>query len=361
MEEGILMRFSVIAVTLACASCMIAQTAVVGQPAQKQTQPKPGFRRAGPPGAAQKSVALPVAPTTPVVTLKGVCEDRQAKTPCETVITREDLDKYIETSAPDASKTARGRQAVQYARTLAFSALAEQQGLAKDPAIAKELDTQVKLARTRVLANAFLAKMQAQAPGVTSSDVQKYYDDHRDQYEQVQVRRLAVPFVVPTESGRPLDPKAMQSEMEELRKRVVAGEDPNQALQDAFNHLHIQATPPPANVSTLRRVVVQGEEVKLFDLKPGEVSEVLDMPAALAVYKVESKDIVPIQSARQEIEAALRRDHLQNEVSKSTKSISAQFNLQYLELPSQPDVFGGTVVSPAASRASIRPTPNNQP
>ena len=54
-------------------------------------------------------------------------------------------------------------------------------------------------------------------------------------------------------------------------------------------------------------------------------------------------------------EAALRRDRLQNEVTKSTSSITAQFNLEYFDLPSQPDIFlGVTLASPPVSRAGIR-------
>jgi hypothetical protein len=306
--------------------------------------------------AAPGSVRAPqVAPGTPVVTLRGVCQDLKAKTPCETTITRQDLDEFVEAATPDVAKMARSRQAIQYARSLAFSALAEQQGLAADPALAKELDAQVKPVRTRILANTFLENLQAQGPGIAESDIQSYYDQHRDRYEQVQVRRMAVPFVVPSESGHPLDRAAVKSEMEALRSRAVDGADLNLLQLDAYKHLHILATPPPVEVLTFQRVGLQGDEAKLFDLNPGEISAVLDLPAAFAVVKLESKDPAPIQSVRADIEAALRRDRLQNEVTKRTGNITAQFNLEYFDLPSQPDIFlGVTLVSPPASRASIR-------
>jgi hypothetical protein len=111
----------------------------------------------------------------------------------------------------------------------------------------------------------------------------------------------------------------------------------------------------------LRRDSIQGNEAKAFDLNPGEISEVRDLPAAFAVVKLESEDPMPIDSVRQEIETALRHDFLQNELSKRTKNVSAKFNLQYFEMPSQPDVFGPAATNPAATRASIRPTSANQP
>jgi hypothetical protein len=76
----------------------------------------------------------------------------------------------------------------------------------------------------------------------------------------------------------------------------------------------------------------------------------------MAIVKVETKELVPIDSVRQEIEYALRRDHMQDATEKLTKKISAQFNLQYLGLSSEPDLFGPMPMSPAASRKNLRPT-----
>jgi hypothetical protein len=271
------------------------------------------------------------------------------------VITREDLDRFIRTFAPDAPEAFRGRMAVQYARTLAFAGLAEQQGLAKKPAVSKELELQLKLLRMRVLANAFLGNLDSQ-PAPTGSQAERYYQLHRDQYQQVSVRRLAVPLAVPTENGRPLDRSAVLSELEELRKRALAGEDLNDLQQVAFKDLHIQAPPPPVTVQPLNRNVVQGEETKLFQLKAGDISAVLDLPAAYVIAKIESNQTAPLDIVRPEIEAALRRDRVQNGVEKLTKTINADFNLAYLGLASQPDMFAQTSLAPAPARAAaLRP------
>jgi len=139
-----------------------------------------------------------------------------------------------------------------------------------------------------------------------------------------------------------------------LRSRAVAGEDLNQLQQDAYKHLHIQATPPAVVVQTLRRITLQGDDLKAFDLKPGEISTVLDLPAAFAFVKLESKEVAPIGSIHQEIEAALRRKGMEDQVSELTKSIGAKFNLQYFGLPSQPDIFRLEAASPAASGGGIR-------
>jgi hypothetical protein len=213
----------------------------------------------------------------------------------------------------------------------------------------------------RFLASVYLQSLQRQTPIIAEAEIHKYYDEHRGQYEQVQVRRLSVPFSVPTEDGRPLDRSAVKTEMEELRKRAVAGEDLNQLQQDAYQHFHIQAAPPVVGVLTVPRNTVQGDEAKALDLNPGELSAVLDLPAAVAIMKVESKDAVPIQYVRQEIEAVLRGERLKREVDKLAGKISAQFNLQYLELPSQPDLFSLTAINPSVSRARAGRTSATRP
>ena len=333
-------------VLLACASYAIAQNQAGDTPVQAPTvaprQPMTGQRmgRMGPSGTVPHNTkTTTVPPDTPVVTVHGVCGKPQTGNTCETVITREDLDKFVSAFAPEASETARGRLAVQYAGMLAFSNLAEQRGLDQDPAFAKQLASQPKLLRMRVVAGLLMQNLQKQTPTIAEPEIQKYYEAHQNQYEEFHVRRLAVPVLAPTESGRRLDRPAIKAEMEDLRSRAIAGGDPNQVLLDTYKHLQIQATPPPASVMTLRRGDVQGDEAKALDLNPGEFSAVLDLPAAFAVMKLESKGTMPIESVHQEIEAILHQERLQDEVREVTKKISAEFNLQYLGMAAPPDIF----------------------
>jgi PPIC-type PPIASE domain len=359
------MRLFVSALVLGWASYATAQTAqtnVVDSSVQGQgVAPQQGvaprtpiqrsrIRRATPAGMPTSNVkAENVPPTTAVVTLEGICSERTAKGPCKTVITREDLDKFAGAFAPEASEAVRGRMAIQYARALAMASLAEQQGLDKNPAVAKEIEAQLKMVRMRILSSFFMQNLQRQPVITPDVEIQAYYQQHQDQYEQAQVRRLSVPLAVPTENGRPLDREAIRTEMEALRKRAVAGEDLNQLQHDAYKDLHIQATPPPLNVVPLRRSGLQGDERKAFDLKPGEISEVLDSAAVVVFFKLESKEVMPIESIRPEVEAALRGSRTQNQLSKLTKKINAQFNLEYLGMSSQPDLFGLSAVGTTAS------------
>jgi hypothetical protein len=106
------------------------------------------------------------------------------------------------------------------------------------------------------------------------------------------------------------------------------------------------------SITTLRKTGVQGDEAKAFDMNPGEISAVLDLPAAFAFVKLESKETTPFESVRQDIGEALRRARVQEEVARATKKIGAQFNLPYFGLSSQPNVFGPAAIGPAASLGS---------
>ena len=336
----------------------MAQTGAVAASVQKpeaaSQAPAPMQRMGGAtsPGAARVSAKGPeLPPDAPVVTLEGVCAERRSASDCKTVITREDLDNFIKVYAPEVSESARGRVAVQYARTLAFSALAEQQGLDKNPALSKDIEAQLKLMRMRILANAFWQNLQKRTAAASGGEVQRYYEAHRERYDQAQVWRLAVPLTAPTESGHPVERAAVKSAMDELRKRAAAGEDVNALQREAFKQLQIQATPPLVSLTAMRRGSVQGDEAKVFDLKPGEVSPVLESGAAFVVLKLDSRGLMPLDAVRQEIEAAVHSDRMQLDAAKLSGRISAQFTLKYLNLPSQPPLFG-----PAGSGPNISPT-----
>ncbi len=351
------MRSSIAVAALVCTAPFIARMSAADAP-QGPARPQvaapiaPARNTGSPAPARNSSPALPAKAA--VVTLKGVCAAGQTGSGCKTVITREELDGYVNAFAPDAAEPARGRMAVQYARTVALAGLAEKQGMEKDPAVAKELASQLRLARLRVLSNAYLKTMASQGGGVTQADIQRYYDAHKAQFETVQALRLSTPLAVPTEGGRPLERAAVRSVMEDLRKRAVSGEDFQKLQQEAYNALHVQAPAPIMAPIMLQRGSLQGDEAQVFEMKPGDISPVLDSAAAVVIIKVISKETVPMGSARAEIEAALMRDRTQQQMVELGKKITAQFDLQYFGMTAQPEIFSPTAFSVAAGRAPAR-------
>jgi hypothetical protein len=343
-----------ITAALAYVPWAIAQTGsaippAAGQPVRSAAIPGIPVVKPNPPAAASE---------TSVATLQGVCKTKAPEGGCKTVITRADLDAFTRAFAPQSPENVRGRLAVQYARSLAYATLAEQQGLDKDPALAKEVELQLKMIRMRYLATAYLQSIQKKLGAITGAEVQAYYDSHRELFEEAEVRRVSVPFAVPTADGHTLDHSAVRTEMEKIRARAAGGEDLSDLQQQAYKDLHILATPPQVTPVAVRRSSMQGEEAKVLDLKEGELSSLLDLPGAFAFAKLVARHPVPMDSVRQEIEAALRRQRMQNALSKLGTRITAQFNLEYLDLSSQPELFGDTPTTPRAARpVSLRRKP----
>ena len=287
--------------------------------------------------------------------MTGLCRDPKGKAPCKTTVTREELERSLRVFFPTASDADRGRAAVQYARSMAFAALAEREGLEKSPELAKLIETEVKIARIRVLATAYLQDLQRQKFTETPEALEKYYTVNSKQFEQARVLRVAVPVTVPIGSGRRLDHAAVRAELEELRKRALAGEDLNQLQQEAYGHLDIKAAPPTVTALTVRRENLQGDEAKVFDLKPGEITEVIDSTAATVFLKLESKETLPPGAVQQEVQSALASERMGEAMKKIAGSVSDTFDLQYLGLESQPDLFALGAL-PAARHTPSRRT-----
>jgi hypothetical protein len=297
---------------------------------------------------------------TPVVTLDGVC-DRPRKggtgASCKTVMTRAQMDSMINTLEPNAPPMSRRQLAINYARLLAASGVAERRHLDKDPAVAKELQIQQKIVRMQVLANRLYQQIKAQAANVSTSEIEQYYADHQASFEQGDVRRLSIPRPAPTTNVQTQDDSAWKAKADELRKRAAAGEDFDHLQRDGYKDLGIEATAPPTKLNMVRRSNLRPVEGIVFDLKPGEVSPVLDSQGTLVILKLESKQSISMEAARQEIQSVLRLERMQQELRNATQSAKAQFNLRYLDTPSAPELFPPPVL--AQLPAQPGPQPNS--
>jgi hypothetical protein len=296
-------------------------------------------------------------PDAPVVTLEGVCDAGQkhaAKSGCRTVITRAQMESLESALWLDTSPAASRQFAINYARLLAASTVAQRQHLEKDPAVIKKLETQLTLVRMQVLANALYHRIEEQAENALTSEIQKYYTEHLASFEQGVVRRLSIPTSAQTTSGQVLEASVVKAKAEELRARAAAGEDFDQLQQAAYKDLGIKSVPASTKLNMLRRSNLPPDEARVFDLKPGDVSQVLESSmGALVILKLESKQPVPLENASSEIKSLMQRELLHEQLERATKGVKAQFNLKYLDMPSAPELFPTPVLS-QESRSDLR-------
>jgi hypothetical protein len=304
-----------------------------------------------------------VPPDTPVVTLEGICDHPRVSPTkaCKTVITRAQIDSMVEMMTPGASPDARRTFAISYARLLAVSSAAERQHLEKDPAVAAELQEQLKILRMRLLTNAFYHHMEEDAANVPPSEIQKYYTEHKAIFEEGEVWRLSIPRSALTtgQLNLALDASDVKVRMDEIMKRAASGEDFNQLQQEAYTMFGITTEPPPIKTSMLRRTSLRPMEAKVFDLEVGQATQMMDSPDGFVLLKLESKQYVPIEDAQAQIKPILQQQRKAEKLQSAAKDVTAEFNLAYLGTPTAPELFppqAPTQVSPSrATPPDVRP------
>lgn len=367
---GGLMRIALIIGILTLAAPAFAQSQQVQaenpNPSTPMMNPRMN-RRSAPRVKKSIPASANVPPETPIVTLDGVCDLTQAskKKECKTVLTRAQIESVFTASGLEISKTDSRQFAINYARLLAASAVAQSQHLDKDPAVADQIQAQMKMVRMQVLSRALYQQMELKSQNVSQDEIQKYYKQHQANFEQGNLRRILIPTTATTSAGQLLDAAAVKAKAEELRTRAAAGEDFDQLQQQAYKDLDIRANLPATKLSMVRRTSLPPNEATVLDLQPGEVSPVVELAGALVILKLESKQSLSVETAQAEIKALLQHERMEQQLQSSAKSVQGEFNLAYFNMPTAPDLFPppeaaqpspaqGQQVAGARSRMSAR-------
>jgi hypothetical protein len=302
-----------------------------------------------------------VPPDAPVVTLEGVCSRARAtakSAPCKTVVTRQEMDALVDTLIPSASQSVRSEFAINYARMMAAAEVARRRHLDASAEVTKEIQMREKMARLQVLASALYREFEAKAEKIQPAEIQEYYASHAGDFEEGTVQRLSLPKAAATESGKPLDLMALKAQADSMRARAIAGEDLNQLEQDAYKTLGIKGVVPSTGEIKVRRRSLTLEHGKVFDLKPGEISEVVEAPTALIILKLVSKRTAPLEDVKAEIENTLHQQRIQQNLHTASQSVTAEFNLKYLQTTSSPELFpppgSGQTAVPSSAAAPVR-------
>jgi len=326
-------------------------------PAQKPATPAAKAPSAKPKGAESKEVG----PDTAVVTIKGLCSTAgpkaggskttagpaAAKT-CETVVTRKQLELLIDAVSPNLPASQRRTLAQRYAELLVVANAAVKAGTEKEP----KVQEQIRLQRLQVLATAYSREMQQKEAEVPPADVEKYYKENSAKYEQAKLLRIYIPMVV-TEEGKPPDAAASKAVAEKIQQRAAAGEDFDKLQKEAFTAANSKGTPPSPDLGERRRgTLPPKQEDAVFGLKAGEVSPALEETSGFYIYKVVSKDEVPLDKVQEEIKGTLARERLRESMEKLRTSVKPVFNDAY---------FGGAAPPPPAAGASAPPAPPSAP
>ncbi|HXZ31648.1 MAG TPA: peptidyl-prolyl cis-trans isomerase [Terriglobales bacterium] len=340
-------------------------------PATPQTGQNNAAATQSAPGTAAESLEESKVPLdAPVITIKGVCDPSATKSPaleCRTEISRAEFENVVEAVQPNLPARARRQFANRYASILAMSIRAKQMGLDKGP----DYEERMKLARMQVLANALNKDLQQKASEVTDKEISDYYQANLQKFEQAEMLRIYVPKTpqLPTpedkkttgEDKKAVSPEEqqkrakeseekMKNEADKLRTRAAAGEDFGKLEEEAFQAAGIKSAAPNTSMGKVRRNVLPSSQASAMDMKPGEVSQVIADQSGFFIYKLVSKEALPLDQARDEIKGTLRSEHLQQEMKSVQEASTPTLNDEYFgpEMPPRGPMTPGAQGPPPA-------------
>jgi hypothetical protein len=355
--------------------CVLLGTLAWGQaapsaappPQPAQTPAAEGFKPQAPAPAPDTSASVP--PDAPVITVNGVCPaapkpvaakgtavkpasaTKTSPADCKTVITKAQFEKLANSIAPTVTPQLKRQLAGVLPRYIAMSAEARKQGLDKTD----QFKETVKFAQMQILTNELQHKVQDQASKISDADIKTYYDGHPNDFEQYNLDRLFVPRSKQEAAEAKDDDKdeklseeaqkakeaadkakaeegeqAMTKLADELQKRAVAGEDFAKLQKEAFDAAGMKIESPTVNLPSVRRTGLPPGHASVFDLKAGEVSPVINDAGGHYIYKVNSKEVLPLdQKVTTEIHSKLQNERTKEMMDKLNGSFKVETSDAY--------------------------------
>jgi hypothetical protein len=368
--------------------CVLMGTLAWGQaqPAAPAAQSTPAAEQASPasPAAAPKEAAPAEVPmSAAVITVKGVsCPEfshaapastaaaktgaaagktgaaATAKKPTDCVITRaefEKLTKALQQGPTPLNAQQKRTLANQLPSAIAMSETAKKKGLDKTEGYTETL----KFVKMRILAQKMQDSVREDADKVPDAKIETYYKDNPEAYEQFSLDRLFIPknkqataeekeeaknetkenekLTDEQQKAKEAADKAKQEKGEQemtalaetLRQRAVGGEDFIKLQKDAFEAAGTKVDNPTVNLPKVRRTGLPPAHASVFDLKVSEVSAVISDNGGHYIYKVVSKEVLPLDQVKEEIHTKLKGEQLKSMMDKYTNSYQAVTNEVY--------------------------------
>jgi hypothetical protein len=284
-----------------------------------------------------------IAPTTknvgkieaddPVITIHGVCpasssEEQADRYACATVVTRQQFESLLNAanvSGQYVSNAARQNMAEGYVTFLAFEQAARKAGFEDTP----QFEEIMRWARLRAITEAYRGKIVEEARTATQSEVDAYYKSHISLFGRIDVICLAVPSGNPAASNELEFGRRAQLAAQNMRERLIKGDDPETIQNDAYAALGLPGV-QPVDIGTRKTSMFPREESEeLFSLAPGQVSRVETETSRYAIYKV--TDNRPIEEAKvqDQIVRAVGEEKVKAAFKSIGNSVKPEYNLIY--------------------------------
>ena len=330
--------------------CLLLGGLVYGQAAPlPPVHPHPSAAANGDAEAAEMAAAAAkVAPTDPVITVKGPCTDPAKKgETCESVVTREQFERLADALQPNMASPIKLRLATAYSRLVGMTHEAEKRGIDKSP----KFEANMSFARMQILSQQLTGALQEESQKVSDADIEKYYKDKIDTYEEATLQRLYIPRTKQITPPKPVpgvkkdketlerEEKAREKAGEDamtkaaaaLRARAAKGESFDVLEKEAYVSAGLKGNPPSTKMEKVRPATLPPAHKAALELKEGEVSPVISDPTGHYIYKLVSKQTLALDSVKPEIKnwiATERFRDLMQEFQGTSKLNDAYFGIK---------------------------------
>jgi peptidyl-prolyl cis-trans isomerase C len=300
----------------------------------------PLFAQVPAPAPPQPSVPPPAAapPVDPNKVILTVGDQK---------ITASQYDELVNALPQQYQTFARGAGKRQFAEQLVqvklLSDEAEKRKIDKEP----KLQQQLAFQRENILAGAMFQNLQDSIK-VDDAAVEKYYNDHKTDYETVKARHILIrvkgaPMQAPAGKAELSDEEAL-AKAKAVRARVVGGEDFAKVAQAESDDSGSGAQ--GGNLGEFKKgMMVPPFEQAAFAAKVNEITEPVKSPFGYHIIKVEAHDTKSLAEAKPDIEKKLRPDIARAQVEAIRKNASVQIDDAF---------FGPAQAAPAAPPAAAR-------
>ncbi|MGA8489086.1 MAG: peptidylprolyl isomerase [Terriglobales bacterium] len=300
------------------------------------------------------------APDTPVITMHGLCEDQpplvhlgvtsesipdkgapekptkdgadsaDASESCNTVVTRSQFENLINAINPNARPEKRRRFAEDYSDTALYAQQARLIGLDKTP----EFHELQRFRSLEALSQIYKHYMQEKAAEIPDADVEKFYKEHPERFEQFALKRVFVPKEKLHDDAHPAtDPAAeaaaMKKVAEQIRQQLVAGANIDDMQDKAYKAAGDKDSVLETDLGDkwTRDNLPAGYLKVVSTLKPGQVADPVLFGDGWYIFKLISTRMIPLSEARPQMEALTI-----NDLAKSLKkSIKPEVNRAYFQ------------------------------
>jgi len=324
------MKFFPSVLVLCPALCLLAQQTQTPPTPPKSPDPKPEQVVTRAVDVGKMIQTMPPGPTVP--------PDRVVIQEGDIKITAAQFDRLVETLPEQYRTLARGAGRKQFADSLVQVLVLAQEGQRRKLDATTDYKTLVMFQDLNVLASLTADEMKKSAT-TDEADIRKYYDDHKNEYDQVHARHILVRAQgsnVPVKPGQKdlTDAEAL-AKAQELRAKIAGGADfatiAKQESDDAGSGANGGDMP-----AFRHGQMVPSFEAAAFALKPGELSQPVKSQFGYHIILVESHEARPFAEVRPEIEARIKPEATKKAVDALTAQHPPLLDPDYFNLPKTP-------------------------